>query len=71
MTTIRDATDETLDRIVHNARLRQLNQFATNLAAIAKDVREYEIPERPAFDMRKGRMAMAKQFAEIRAKHGL
>ena len=41
MTTIRDATDETLDRIVHNARLRQLNQFATNLAAIAKDVREY------------------------------
>ena len=70
---IRDATDETLDRIVRKAHQNQLDQFARNLAAIVKDVRDHQVPEgyHPELDIRKGRAAMAKQFAEIRARAGV
>ncbi len=68
---IRDATDEALALIVRKARQAQLDQYAATLAAVAQSVRDHQVPAQRQLNMQRGRALMAKQFAEIRTRHGV
>ncbi len=68
---IRDATNEALDEIVRKARQDQLDQYASTLSAVAQSVRDHQVPAQRQVNMQRGRALMAKQFAEIRKRHGI